>query len=47
MISTDVLMYASDHPHRHGPSIEVLDAVLDDDARRAVRHGNAAAFYRL
>jgi uncharacterized protein len=47
MIGPDVLMYASDHPHRHGPSIEVLDEVLDEDARRAVRSGNAAEFYGL
>jgi uncharacterized protein len=47
MIGTDVLMYASDYPHRHGPSIELLDEVVDDEARRGIRWGNAAELYGL
>jgi predicted TIM-barrel fold metal-dependent hydrolase len=47
MIGTEVLMYASDHPHDHGPSIGVLDEVLGDDERRAFRTDTAAAFYGL
>ena len=39
--------YASDFPHDHGPSAELLFASLSDDEAAAVRRGNAAAFYRL
>ncbi len=47
MIGSDWLLHASDHPHDHGPSAGRLYAALDADAARAVRSGNAAAFYRL
>lgn len=47
MVGSELLMYASDHPHHHGPGFEALDGVLDDDARRAVRRGNAAELYKL
>jgi len=44
----DMLMFASDHPHEHGDGhLDTLLDVLDDDARAAVLHGNAAALYRL
>lgn len=43
----DFLMYASDYPHDHGDGAERLFAALDDDARAAVTHRNAAAFYAL
>lgn len=43
----DLLMYASDYPHDHGPGVLRLFAALDAEAREAVLRGNAAAFYRL
>jgi uncharacterized protein len=43
----DLLLWASDHPHRHGGGIEALLDVLDDDARRRILHGNAAELYGL
>lgn len=43
----DFLMYASDYPHDHGNGTERLFAALDDDARSAVWHDNAADFYTL
>lgn len=47
IVGSELLMYASDHPHRHGPSIEVLADALDDERMRAILHANAAEFYRL
>jgi uncharacterized protein len=44
---TELLMYASDHPHRHGGGIEPLLDLLDDDGRQAILAGNAAALYGL
>ena len=44
---TEMLLYASDHPHRHGGGIEPLLDVLDDAGRRAILAGNAAALYGL
>ena len=43
----ELLMYASDHPHRHGGSIDPLLDVLDADAREAILSGNAANLYQL
>jgi predicted TIM-barrel fold metal-dependent hydrolase len=44
----DFLLFASDHPHRHGDgNLETLLEVLDDAGREAVMHGNAAALYGL
>jgi uncharacterized protein len=43
----DFLMFASDHPHDHGPGGEALLDVLDDDGRDAVLRRNAAHFYSL
>ena len=40
-------MHASDHPHDHGPSVDTLYDVLDDDGTNAVLAGNAAALYGL
>jgi predicted TIM-barrel fold metal-dependent hydrolase len=47
MIGADVLMYASDHPHRHGQAIEELDGVLAPAEREALLTGTASAHYRL
>jgi predicted TIM-barrel fold metal-dependent hydrolase len=47
MIGAEWLLYASDHPHDHGPSGERLLAAVDDAARHAILAGNAAALYRL
>jgi predicted TIM-barrel fold metal-dependent hydrolase len=46
-IGSDWLLYASDYPHDHGPSAQVLHDALDEDAARAVLSTSAAAFYRL
>ncbi|WP_431874169.1 amidohydrolase family protein [Amycolatopsis sacchari] len=46
MRAPEFLMYASDHPHDHGPGGQRLLGALDADAQAAVRYGNAAAFYR-
>jgi uncharacterized protein len=46
--ASELLMFASDHPHEHGEgNLDTLLEVLDDDGREAVLHGNAAALYRL
>jgi predicted TIM-barrel fold metal-dependent hydrolase len=44
---TEMLLYASDHPHRHGGGFEPLLDLLDADGRRAILGGNAAALYGL
>ena len=44
---TEMLLYSSDHPHRHGGGIEPLLDVLDDAGRHAILAGNAAALYGL
>jgi uncharacterized protein len=44
---SEMLLYASDHPHRHGGGIEPLLDLLDDDGRHAILAGNAAALYGL
>jgi uncharacterized protein len=44
---TELLMYASDHPHRHGAGIEALLDVLDEAGREAILSGNAATLYGL
>jgi uncharacterized protein len=43
----EILLYASDHPHRHGGGIEPLLDVLDEAGRRAILAGNADALYGL
>ena len=43
----EMLLYASDHPHRHGGGIEPLLDVLDEDGRHAILAGNATALYGL
>ena len=46
--ASEFLIFASDHPHRHGEgNLETLLDVLDDAGRDAVMHGNAEALYRL
>jgi predicted TIM-barrel fold metal-dependent hydrolase len=44
---TQLLMYASDHPHRHGGDVDALLDVLDEAGREAVLSGNAAELYGL
>ena len=44
----EFLVYASDHPHRHGDGhLDVLLDVLGEGGRAAVMHGNAEALYSL
>jgi predicted TIM-barrel fold metal-dependent hydrolase len=44
----EFLVYASDHPHRHGEgNLDALLSVLSDTGRSAVMEGNAAELYRL
>jgi uncharacterized protein len=43
----EMLLYASDHPHRHGGGIEPLLDLLDADGRTAVLAGNATALYGI
>jgi predicted TIM-barrel fold metal-dependent hydrolase len=43
----EMLLYASDHPHRHGGGIEPLLDLLDEHGRTAILGGNAAALYGL
>jgi uncharacterized protein len=46
--ASELLMFASDHPHEHGEgNLDTLLDVLGDDGREAVLHGNAAELYRL
>ena len=47
MVGSGWLLYASDHPHDHGPGAERLFEVLDEAAAAAVRAGNAEALYPL
>jgi predicted TIM-barrel fold metal-dependent hydrolase len=47
MIGVETLLYASDHPHDHGPSGERLLDALDEPSRNLVLAGNAATLYRL
>ncbi|GLZ47875.1 hydrolase [Actinomycetospora sp. NBRC 106375] len=44
---TDALLWASDHPHDHGPGGRWLLDALTDDERAAVTRDNAVAWYRL
>jgi hypothetical protein len=44
---TDLLLYASDHPHRHGGGIEPLLDLLDEGGREAILAGNATELYGL
>jgi len=44
----EFLVFASDHPHRHGDGhLETLLDVLGEDGRAAVMHGNAEKLYGL
>lgn len=47
MVGTGRLLYASDHPHVHGPGAELLLSLLDDEGTEAVLRGNAMELYRL
>jgi hypothetical protein len=40
-------MYASDFPHDHGPSANILCDVLDEEARSAALFRTASALYGL
>ncbi|NKQ51423.1 amidohydrolase [Amycolatopsis sp. K13G38] len=42
-----MLMYASDHPHDHGPGARRLLEALTEPERDAVLAGNAARWYRI
>ncbi|MEJ2860742.1 amidohydrolase family protein [Actinomycetospora flava] len=44
---TGPLLWASDHPHDHGPGGQWLLDALTDDERTAVTRDNAVAWYRL
>lgn len=43
----EFLMYASDHPHDHGPGADLLLDMLGDSDREAVLEGNASELYSL
>jgi len=43
----EFLMFASDHPHDHGPGADALLAAVDDDGRDAILRRNAAELYSL
>jgi uncharacterized protein len=43
----DLLLYASDHPHRHGGTVEPLLDVVPSDVRERILAGNAARLYGL
>lgn len=46
--SEDILMYASDYPHHHGPGPgDFLNAIGSDTFKQKILHDNAAAFYRI
>jgi uncharacterized protein len=47
--ASDLLVFASDHPHVHGEagSLDTLLEAIGDAGRAAVMHGNAAELYRL
>jgi uncharacterized protein len=47
MVGSEHLLYATDHPHDHGPGAAPLFDVLDGPATRAILSGNAESFYRL
>ncbi|MGH2849675.1 MAG: amidohydrolase family protein [Solirubrobacteraceae bacterium] len=47
MVGPELLMYASDHPHRHGSSASALDAILDKHQLHHLYHANARSFYSL
>ena len=47
MVDPGWLLYASDHPHDHGPGAELLLEALDEPAAEAVRWRNATEFYGL
>jgi hypothetical protein len=43
----ELLLYASDHPHRHGGSVDPLLDIVGDEARESILAGNAAKLYAL
>jgi predicted TIM-barrel fold metal-dependent hydrolase len=43
----ELLLYASDYPHRHGGTADPLLAQLDDAGRHAVLHANAAELHGI
>jgi uncharacterized protein len=47
MVGAEMLIYASDHPHRHGPTNEVLEAISDESELEGIRSRNAQSFYKL
>lgn len=47
MVGADMLVYASDFPHRHGPTLDALRAIADETELDAIRSENARSFYTL
>jgi hypothetical protein len=47
MPAAELLMFGSDHPHRHGSGGEALLELLDNAGREAIEFGNAAELYGL
>jgi predicted TIM-barrel fold metal-dependent hydrolase len=45
MVGTDMLMFASDHPHDHGGGGAAFLEALDPSTREAITRSNAAGFY--
>jgi predicted TIM-barrel fold metal-dependent hydrolase len=43
----DLLLWASDHPHRHGGPVDPLLEVVGEEAREAILAGNATKLYGL
>jgi predicted TIM-barrel fold metal-dependent hydrolase len=47
MVGTDLLMYASDHPHDHGDSATAMLEALEPQKREAILRQTAGSFYGL
>ena len=47
LLGPQLLMFASDHPHDHGPGAERLRAALTESELEAVMGGTAVEWYRL
>jgi predicted TIM-barrel fold metal-dependent hydrolase len=47
MVGSEMLMYASDHPHEHGDSGAALLEAVDAEAREVITRSTPSTFYRL
>jgi uncharacterized protein len=47
MVGTELLMFASDHPHEHGESAAALLETVEPEAREAILGSTAASFYGI